>query len=85
MKGKQGGQSEGGGMIVGAEVCAMHSENGRWPPAKECGQSQGLENKNSLKPPERNASRLTPGLWHRKATPDFCATKMQYICSIVSH
>lgn len=21
-----------------AEFCAMHSENGRWPPAKECGQ-----------------------------------------------
>lgn len=63
----------------------LRKNEGVCPPAKECGQSQGLENKNSLKPPERNASRLTPGLWHRKATPDFCATKMQYICSIVSH
>lgn len=38
MKGKQGGSEWGGGMTVGAELCAMHSENGRWPPAKECGQ-----------------------------------------------
>ena len=52
---------------------------------RNAGSHKGLEIKNSLKPPERNASWLTPGLWHNKATPDFCSTKMQYICFIVSH
>lgn len=72
MKGKQGGQSEGGGMIVGAEVCAMHSENGRWPPAKECGQppeaARGQGRGPPPKPAEGATSASTPPHQHAEGT-----------------
>lgn len=69
MKGKQGGQSEGGGMIVGAEVCAMHSENGRWPPAKECGQPPEAARGQGRGPPPQACRR---GHFRQHSTPPAC-------------
>lgn len=51
MKGKQEGLNEGGDMTVETELCAMHSENGRWPPAKDRGQPLEAARREGRGPP----------------------------------
>lgn len=61
MKGKQEGLNEGGDMTVETELCAMHSENGRWPPAKDRGQPLEAARREGRGPPPQPPTSLQKG------------------------